>query len=195
MAMYPAKFEDLILAFHRLPGVGMKTAERYAYAALDWDENVLDNFINSVKGLKEIKHCKICGNLSEEDICDICKDESRDHETICVVENLKNLAVIEKMESYNGVYHVINGVINPRKGILPEQLNIDSLAERVEDGKVKEVILALDSTMEGNTTSMYISKLLDGKTHITKLAAGIPMGGHLDYTDSKTLSLAFDNRS
>lgn len=191
--MYPIKFEDLIIALHRLPGVGMKTAERYAYALLDWDPSQIKELQNAIKGLTELKRCKVCGNLSEGEICDICSNENRDHSTICVVQTPKNLMTIEDLNEYEGVYHVLNGAINTQKGILPDQLNIDSLEKRIHSD-VKEVILALDPTVEGETTSLYLTKLLEGDVNVTRLAYGIPVGGHLDYTDQKTLSRAFEGR-
>lgn len=192
--MYPKKFEDLILSFSKLPGVGRKTAERYAFTALGWDPEWVDQFITSLSSIKDgIKHCKICGNLSDEDECTFCKDMNRDRNIICVVQSPKDIAAIESMQEYHGVYHVLNGLINTQKGILPDQLNISSLVNRVNES-TKEVILATDPTVEGETTALYISKLLEGKTKVTRLAHGIPMGSHLDYTDAHTLLKAFEGR-
>lgn len=193
--MYPKKFQNMIDSYQKLPGVGKKTAERYAFKTLDWDEETLDQFIQSLTDLKKgITYCHICGNLSEEDICDICKNENRNHNCICVVQNPKNIDSIEAMQEFNGVYHVLNGTINVSKGVLPEQLNIQSLINRINKD-TEEVILALDPTADGETTSMYISKLLNNKCKVTKLANGIPLGSHLDYTDPLTLLKAFQKRS
>lgn len=193
--MYPKKFQNMIDSYQKLPGVGKKTAERYAFKTLDWDEETLDQFIQSLTDLKKgITYCRICGNLSEEDICDICKNENRNHNCICVVQNPKNIDSIEAMQEFNGVYHVLNGTINVSKGVLPEQLNIQSLINRINEN-TEEVILALDPTADGETTSMYISKLLNNKCKVTKLANGIPLGSHLDYTDPLTLLKAFQKRS
>lgn len=193
--MYPKKFQNMIDSYQKLPGVGKKTAERYAFKTLDWDEETLDQFIQSLTDLKKgITYCHICGNLSEEDICDICKNENRNHNCICVVQNPKNIDSIEAMQEFNGVYHVLNGTINISKGVLPEQLNIQSLINRINED-TEEVILALDPTADGETTSMYISKLLNNKCKVTKLANGIPLGSHLDYTDPLTLLKAFQKRS
>ena len=193
--MYPKKFQNMIDSYQKLPGVGKKTAERYAFKTLDWDEETLDQFIQSLTDLKKgITYCHICGNLSEEDICDICKNENRNHNCICVVQNPKNIDSIEAMQEFNGVYHVLNGTINVSKGVLPEQLNIQSLINRINED-TEEVILALDPTADGETTSMYISKILNNKCKVTKLANGIPLGSHLDYTDPLTLLKAFQNRS
>lgn len=191
--MYPRKFEDLIIEFQKLPGVGAKTAERYAYAVLGWDEGTIDEWIKVLRNLKTLKYCKICGNLSDEDVCEFCSSEHRDKNVICVVQSPKDISAIESMQEYNGVYHVLNGVINTQKGILPDQLNIQSLLDRINEN-TKEIILALDPTVEGETTSLYLTKLLEDKVQVTHLAHGIPIGGHLDYTDARTLAKAFLGR-
>lgn len=192
--MYPKKFEDLIQAYSKLPGVGRKTAERYAFTTLNWDEEWINEFITSLSAIKDgIKHCEVCGNLSDGDKCEFCMNDTRNHNVICVVQSPKDIAAIESMQEYNGVYHVLNGLINIQKGILPENLNIQSLVNRINDD-IEEVIIATDPTLEGETTALYITKLLDGRTKVTRLAHGIPMGGHLDYTDAHTLLKAFEGR-
>ncbi|CDD51847.1 recombination protein RecR [Firmicutes bacterium CAG:308] len=192
--MYPKKFEDLIQAYSKLPGVGRKTAERYAFTTLNWDEEWINEFITSLSSIKDgIKRCKVCGNLSDGDKCEFCMNDTRNHNVICVVQSPKDIAAIESMQEYNGVYHVLNGLINIQKGILPENLNIQSLVKRINDD-IEEVIIATDPTVEGETTALYITKLLDGRTKVTRLAHGIPMGGHLDYTDAHTLLKAFEGR-
>ncbi len=191
--MYPEKFEDVIYAFHRLPGVGMKTAERYAFEVMKWDPEILDQFLNALAGIKKVSRCKVCGNLSDKQICSICSDDNRDHNMICVVQNPKDVSVIENMQSYNGVYHVLNGVINTAKGILPDQLNIDSLVNRITP-ETEEVILALDPNIEGETTALYLSKLLEDKVRVSQLASGIPVGSQLEYADTRTLAKAFEGR-
>lgn len=192
--MYPKKFEDLIQAYSKLPGVGRKTAERYAFTTLNWDEEWINEFITSLSSIKDgIKRCIVCGNLSEGDKCEFCMNDTRNHNVICVVQSPKDIAAIESMQEYNGVYHVLNGLINIQKGILPENLNIQSLVNRINDD-IEEVIIATDPTVEGETTALYITKLLDGRTKVTRLAHGIPMGGHLDYTDTHTLLKAFEGR-
>lgn len=192
--MYPKKFEDLIQAYSKLPGVGRKTAERYAFTTLNWDEEWINEFITSLSSIKDsIKHCEVCGNLSDGDKCEFCMNDTRNHNVICVVQSPKDIAAIESMQEYNGVYHVLNGLINIQKGILPENLNIQSLVNRINDD-IEEVIIATDPTVEGETTALYITKLLDGRTKVTRLAHGIPMGGHLDYTDAHTLLKAFEGR-
>lgn len=193
--MYPKKFEDLITAFQQLPGVGHKTAERYAFEVMNWTKEKQEEFLEGLKVLSTgIETCRICGNLSEGDLCPICLDETRDTSLICVVQSPKDIAAVESIQEYKGVYHVLNGVIDTSKGILPEDLRLSSLLQRVEAGNVKEVILALDPTVEGETTSLYIETLLKDKTKVTRPAYGIPIGGHLDYTDSLTLLRAFQGR-
>ena len=191
--MYPPTFENLILELHKLPGVGMKSAERMAFSLLGWSDDQQKQFAKAVSDIRHLKQCKICGNLSENEICDICADTDRDHSQICVVQSEKDLYAIENLQEYKGVYHVLHGAINIQKGVLPDQLNIPSLEKRITP-EIKEVILALDPTMEGETTAMYLTRLLENQVLITKLAYGIPFGGKLDYTDSITLSKSFDRR-
>lgn len=192
--MYPKKFEELINAYSRLPGVGKKTAERYAFTTLNWDKETLHNMIQSLQNIETgIHFCEICGNMSEDNICEICKDRTRNKKIICVVENTKNIASIESIQEYKGVYHVLNGTINTNKGIMPENLNIHKLITRIDEN-TEEVILALDPTIEGETTSLYLSKLLEDKCKVTKLAHGIPLGSHLDYADALTLLKSYQNR-
>lgn len=192
--MYPKTFEDLIYEFQKLPGVGNKTAERYSFNVLSWSDEDIDEFSEILKNLKKkVKRCKICGNLSEGELCSFCGNRNRNKNIICVVQDAKDIVAIESMQEYEGVYHVLGGVINTQKGILPNQLNIDKLVNRINQD-TQEVILALDPTVEGETTSLYLSKLLDGKCKVSRLAYGIPMGSHLDYADSLTLLKAFEGR-
>lgn len=193
--MYPKKFENLILAFQNLPGVGRKTAERYAFETLNWEQQKKEEFVNALQVLIDgVDTCKVCGNLSDGDICSICSDQNRNHTLLCVVQSPKDILAIESIQEYKGVYHILNGVINTSKGILPEDINIDSLVDRINKDEINEVILALDPTVEGETTSLYIEKLIGKNVLVTRLAYGIPMGGHLDYTDSLTLLKAFQGR-
>ena len=193
--MYPGKFEDLIEAFRHLPGVGIKTAERYAFTALEWDEETLDAFIHALNALHGgIRKCSVCGNLSDDDKCMICRDDTRNPNVICVVQSPKDVIAMEKTKEYNGVYHVLNGVINTAKGVMPQDLNIKSLLDRVNDD-TEEVILATNPTVEGETTALYLAKLLETKNiNVTRIAHGLPMGGHLDYADELTLIKAFEGR-
>lgn len=191
--MYPRQLENLIFALQRLPGVGAKSAERYAFTILDWSKEKRKELIDALKGIDEIHSCEICGNLSEDKICAICANESRNKNTICVVAYPKDIVAIENMQAYDGVYHVLNGLINTAKGTLPEMLNIDSLLKRINKD-TEEVILALDPTIEGETTALYLEKLLENHVKVSKLAYGIPVGGHLDYADTRTLAKAFEGR-
>lgn len=193
---YPSTILNLIECLKKFPGIGEKTAERLALSLLDMEDDVLNLFSKSLKDVKtKIKRCKICNNLSEEDRCEICKNEDRNEKTICVVEEPKNVILFEKLNIFDGYYHVLDGLISPIDGINPEDINISSLIERVKKDNVAELILALKPSVEGETTSLYISKLLE-KTDvkITKIAYGIPMGAEMDYVDSLTLELALENR-
>lgn len=193
--MYPKSLENLIQCFKNLPGVGAKTAERYAFSVLEASEEEVELFLKSMKDVKEKVHtCSRCGNICEEDLCSICKDPSRDETMICVVQEPKDVLAMEKMKEYNGTYHVLNGVLSSSKGIMPEDLNIESLMKRVDEN-TKEVILATNPTMEGETTALYLDKLLKSKeVNVTRIAHGLPMGGHLDYADELTLIKAFEGR-
>lgn len=194
---YPLIFQNLIDSFKKLPGVGSKAAERMAFDVLNMSKENIENFASSILAINNISRCPICGNLSENDnLCEICAAEEREQNTICVVHGPKDVFAFEKMKEYHGVYHVLNGYISPSKGKGYDDINLSSLIKRIEDGNVIEVILATDLTMEGEITSMYISKLLskyDG-LKITRLAHGLPMGAQLDYADEMTLFRAFSNR-
>ena len=193
--MYPKSLENLIQCFKNLPGVGAKTAERYAFSVLEASEEEVELFLKSMKDVKEKVHtCSRCGNICEEDLCSICKDPSRDETMICVVQEPNDVLAMEKMKENNLTYHVLNGVLSSSKGIMPEDLNIESLMKRVDEN-TKEVILATNPTMEGETTALYLDKLLKSKeVNVTRIAHGLPMGGHLDYADELTLIKAFEGR-
>lgn len=193
---YPKTIQNLIECFKKMPGVGEKTAERYVLSLLEMDEEVLEKFSNYLKEIKSnIKRCKICNNLSEEDICSICQDSTRDHSTICVVEEPKNVFSFEKAGTYLGVYHVLDGLISPLEGIRPENINIPSLLKRIEKEKIKEVIIAVKACVEGETTAMYIAKKLENKNvKVSKIAYGIPLGADMGYIDSSTLEISLENR-
>lgn len=193
--MYPKTLVNLIEAFKLLPGVGQKTAERYALVMLDQDQIHVEGFANALMQAKEnIKECPVCHNLTDFDTCSICIDSQRDQSIICVVSNVKEVFSIEKMNQYNGLYHVLGGVISTQKGILPDQLNIEDLIRRVENG-VEEVIIGLNATVEGEMTALYLAKKLESKCKVTRLAFGLPIGGHLDYADDMTLLKAFEGRN
>ena len=192
--MYPKKFQDLIDMFERLPGVGSKTAGRFAFSLLDEDKDKINSYIETLNGLLEIKRCEICGFLSDDDKCPICKDLNRDKSTIMVVAYPQDVVAIEKTDSYHGYYHVLGGVISPSKGIYPEDINIDKLLDRINDD-IKEVIVATSPTMDGEMTALYLDKLLNEKgILVTRIAHGLPMGSALDYADDLTLIKALSNR-
>ncbi len=195
--MYPKTINNLIECFKKFPGIGEKTAERLALSCLTMDDETIELFTNSLKNSKKkIKYCEKCGNLSEEDLCAICKDTTRDNNILCVVEESKNIVLFEKIGTFNGKYHVLGGLISPLDGINPEDINISSLIKRIKDEGVKEVILAVKPTVEGETTALYIRKLLEGTdVVISKIAHGIPMGADIDYIDSLTLEIALSERS
>ena len=194
---YPSTLKDLIECYKKLPGVGEKSAERMALATLDLDQEILDKFSDSVKNLKtNIKRCKICNNYCEDEICDVCSDDTRNKSIICVVEEPKNIMLFERMGSYNGRYHVLDGLISPLEGINPEQINFQSLLDRIDKENIKEVIFALKPSIEGETTTLYIKKFLEKKdVKVSKIAHGVPMGADIDYIDTLTLELALENRN
>lgn len=194
---YPDSLNELIESFKKLPGIGEKTAERLAFSVMNMDNDTVILFSKSLKNVKnKIKRCTICGNITENNICDICKNEARDNNIICVVEDAKNVISLEKMGSYNGKYHVLNGLISPMDGKGPDDISIDSLISRVKKDDTKEVIIAISPTLEGETTSLYITKLLENtKVVVSKIAYGIPMGADMEYLDPMTLSMALLNRN
>ena len=180
----------------KLPSVGRRSAERMAYALLSMDEEDLNEFSDALKSLKQSIHvCPICGFLTEEEKCEICSDNEREQDVLMVVSYPKDVIAFENAESYRGLYHVLNGAISVSKGASIEDLNIASLLERVEQGSFKEVIIATNPTIEGETTALYLARLLADKVEtVTRLAYGLQMGGNLDYTDSLTLSKAVEGR-
>ena len=194
---YPILFTNLINSFKKLPGIGSKTAERMAYDVLNMSKENIESFANAILSINNISRCAKCGNLSENNQeCELCLSDERDHKTICVVHGPKDVYAFEKMKEYHGVYHVLNGYISPSKGIGFDDINLNSLIQRIEQEEIIEVILATDLTMEGEITAMYISKLLEKYPNLktTRLAHGLPMGAQLDYADEMTLFKAFSNR-
>ena len=192
--MYPKKFENLISVFEKLPGVGAKTAQRYAFVLLEKSDDEINEIIQNVLDVKTIKKCKICGFLSDEDECPLCKDQSRDRSKIMVVGYPQDVVAIERTGSYNGLYHVLNGLISSSKGIYPEDINIENLLKRIEN-ITREIIIATSPTMDGEMTALYLDKILKDKgILVTRLAHGLPMGSSLDYADDLTLIKALDNR-
>jgi len=194
--MYPQSLTNLIEKFRLLPGVGEKTAERYALLISDMDELEVQGFADALIDVKKnLKHCKICGNLSDQEECSICKNPDRNHRQIFVVQSAKDVIAMERTGEFKGVYHVLNGLISMSKGIGPDELNIDELIHRAED--CDEIILATNTTMDGETTAMYLGKVIRERcpnTLVTRIAHGLPAGGLLDYADEITLSHALSGR-
>lgn len=192
--MYPDKLNKLIEALTVLPGVGTKTAERYALYLLDKEANITTKLSQALLEAREHIHpCQICFNLTDQDICQVCSSESTDREVICVVSDPKEVFSIQKMNHYQGMYHVLGGLISAHRGIMPQNLNIDSLLKRL-DGEVKEIILGLNATVEGEMTALYIAKKLEGKVKVSRLAFGLSSVGNLDYADELSLMKAFEGR-
>lgn len=194
--MYPKVLEELISCFKNYPTIGEKSAERLALATLDLSEEELNNFSNTlIKAKKVLKPCKICCNLTDKDICDICNDENRNKNIICVVEDYKSLISFEKAGNYKGVYHVLNGLISPIDNVSPQDINISSLVKRIEKLDKPEIIIALRSSIEGQTTTLYIKQIFENKgVTISRLSYGIPMGAEIDYLDVLTLDKALSDR-
>ncbi len=188
--------EESIQQFMTLPGIGRKTAQRFVLHLLRKSLEDVTNFTSTIQRMKEdVKFCKICNNISENDICEICANPNRDHSTICVVENINDVMAIEATAQYNGTYHVLGGVISPMDGISPSDLHIADLIERASSGEISEIILALPTTMEGETTNYYINKKLQASgVKVTVIAKGIAVGEELQYTDEITLTQAIKNR-
>ena len=195
---YPSQLlERAVAEFSKLPGIGRKTALRLVLDVLRRSEDEVDSFTSAVSRVREeVKYCRVCHNISDTDVCPICSDSHRDATTICVVENIRDVMAVENTQQYRGLYHVLGGIISPMDGIGPNDIEIDSLVERVAQGGVKEVILALSSTMEGDTTNFYISrKLAPYDVAVSVIARGMSVGDELEYTDEVTLGRAILNRT
>ena len=194
---YPSRLlESAVQEFSKLPGIGRKTALRLVLYMLRLETGEVTQFTQTLDRLKrEVKFCRVCHNISDQDVCPICSDHRRDASTICVVENIQDVMAVENTQQFTGLYHVLGGLISPMDGIGPSDLEIDSLVQRVAEGEVKEVILALSSTMEGDTTNFYIfRKLAAFDVKITMIARGIAVGNELEYTDEVTLGRSILNR-
>lgn len=193
---YPESIQNLIESFKKLPGIGEKTAERLALSILKMDEEIVQLFSKSLIDVKtKIKRCNKCNNFSEDNLCEICKDKNRLSEILCVVDDPKNIILFEKLDIFKGYYHVINGLISPLDGINPEDIKIDELIDRIKKEKVKEVIIAVKPSIEGETTALYISKILKNiDVKVSRIAYGVPVGAEIDYVDSLTLEMALENR-
>ncbi len=194
--IFPKAFSDLIESLKKLPGIGEKTAERLAFAILDYTEEDAKEFSDNILNVKKnIHNCSICGSLTDQDICMICSDKTRNSEEIIVVEDPKDVFILEKIGNFNSYFHVLGGLISPIDDISPEDIRIKELITRVSDGNIKEVILATKTSIESDMTALYISKLLSTKdVKVTRIASGIPIGADMDYVDSLTLESALKNR-
>lgn len=189
------KLDELIDVFGRLPGIGRKSAMRIAFDILKKSDSEIESMLEIIRDShKSIKNCSICGNLTENDICDICSNEKRNKEIICIVEGVRDIIAFEKSDTYNGLYHVLGGKIDPLNGVTIEDLNIKKLVDRLDD-TVNEIIIALNPDLEGETTTLYLTKILrEKKLKISKIASGIPMGGNIEYTDMITLGRSLEGR-
>ena len=196
MSLYSPSIEKLIESFEKLPSIGHKTAIRLAFHMLDLNEEETNEFINSiVDAKKKLKYCSICFNIADTDPCPICSNPKRDSSTICVVEDVRDIIAMERTHEYKGVYHVLHGTISPMNGIGPDDIKIKELLNRIRDTKVNEIIIATNPRVEGEATSIYLSKLIKPLgIKVTRIAHGIPVGGDLEYTDEVTLMKAMEGR-
>ena len=195
---YPSQLlEKAVAEFSKLPGIGRKTALRLVLWMLRQEDADVEQFAEAVRQLKrEVKYCKTCHNISDTDVCPICSDPRRDASTVCVVENIQDVMAIENTQQYHGLYHVLGGMISPMDGMGPGDIEIDSLVSRVAEGNVREVILALSPTMEGDTTNFYIYRKLAGfNVEVSVIARGVSVGNELEYTDEVTLGRSIMNRT
>ncbi|HLR60223.1 MAG TPA: recombination mediator RecR [Pseudogracilibacillus sp.] len=193
---YPEPISKLIDSFTKLPGIGPKTAVRLAFYVIDMNEDDVVGFSKAlVNAKRELSYCTICGHITDQEICSVCSDQSRDESVVCVVEDSKDVIAMEKMKEYNGTYHVLHGSISPMDGIGPEDINVPDLISRLKDEKIKEVILATNPNIEGEATAMYISRLVKPSgISTTRMAHGLPMGGDLEYADEVTLAKSLEGR-
>ena len=198
MQQYPSQLlEKAVGEFAKLPGIGRKTALRLVLHTLRQSDDEVEAFVGALSRLKqEVKYCSVCHNISDTDICPVCSDPRRDASQVCVVENVQDVMAIENTQQYHGLYHVLGGIISPMDGIGPSDIEIESLVSRVAEGGISEVILALSSTMEGDTTNFYISRKLAGMdVKLTAIARGISVGNEIEYTDEVTLGRSIINRT
>ena len=194
--MYPNSIKNIIECFKDLPGIGEKTAERLAFSLINFDKEKLTSFSDAICDVRDkLTYCDICGNITENEICDICADKERKSSIIFVVEKAKDISLFEKINIFNGKYHVLGGLISPLEGIGPEDINIDKLLSRIDKEEIEELILALKPSIEGETTMQYIKIVLENKNiKVTRIATGIPIGTDIEYIDSMTLEFAFEGR-
>jgi recombination protein RecR len=196
MVKYPESIDSLVTSFSKLPGVGNKTALRQSLNILNWDKDDVMMFAQSLKDLTEIKFCKFCGIFSDDDVCQICSSEKRkEQKTICVIENISDLMAIENSNQFQGVYHILGGVLNPLLGVGPDQIRLNELKERVIGDGIESVILAINPSVEGDATCSYIRNIIENESvNIERIGFGMPMGGSLEYLDPLTISKALENR-
>ena len=194
--MYPDSLKQLIESFKFLPGIGEKSAERMAFSVLDFDDDQINDFATSIiEAKKNIHPCKICNVLTDMNECMICSDKNRNSKKLCVVDDSKSVFLFEKLKIFDGYYHVLDGLINPLDGVNPEDIGIDKLLERVQNNSFEEIIFAFSPTIEGETTALYIDRVLgDSNIKTTKIASGVPMGADMEYMDVLTLERALDDR-
>lgn len=197
MSLYAPSIEKLIESFEKLPSIGHKTAQRLAFYMMDLSNEEVKEFTDSIINAKtNLKFCSKCFNISDTDPCNICSNPKRDESTICVVEDVRDVLAMERTHEFKGVYHVLHGSISPMNGVGPDDIKIKELLSRIMEGNVKEIILATNPRVEGEATSMYISKLVKPLgVKVTRIARGIPVGGDLEYTDEMTLTKALEGRS
>lgn len=192
---YPQSFEELVNCFKQLPGIGTKGAERFVYHILEMDQAQVQEFANTLLNFKNnIKYCKKCGHICEDNLCDICKDTTRDQSLLCIVESPKDVFAMEKLKEYKGLYHVLHGTISIMDGKTIDDLNIQTLFDRIDEN-IQEVIIATNPTREGETTALFLAKLLAKKNiNVTRIANGLPIGSNLDYADELTLLKSLEGR-
>ncbi len=189
------KLDELIEVFGNLPGIGRKSAIRIAFHILEKSDIEIENILATIKNAhKSIKHCSVCGNFTENEVCEICSSEKRNKKIICIVEGVRDIIAFEKADTYNGLYHVLGGKIDPLNGVTIKDLNTEQLMKRL-DGTVNEVIIALNPDLEGETTTLYLTRILKEKNvKVFKIASGIPMGGNIEHTDMATLGRSLEGR-
>lgn len=193
--IYPKCLEEVINFYKSLPGVGEKSAERYALASLNLDDSLINKMADNLSHIKNLNRCSICGHISDNEVCNICSNDDRNHELICVVEDYKSVFNFEKAGNFNGVYHVLNGLISPIVGITPDDINIKQLSIRLNKLKKPEIVIALKSTIEGETTTLYLKKIFENtNVKVSRLSYGIPIGADIDYLDYLTLDRALSDR-
>ena len=194
--MYPESLKNLIESFKLLPGIGEKTAERLAFFVLNLEQEEVSFFSESIVDAKEKLHpCKVCNNITDKDICNICSDNNRDCSVLCILEDIKSMYMFEKSNIFRGYYYIIKDLISPINGINPEDIGLEDLLKRIKVGSFKEVIIAVKPSIEGETTSLYIKRILEGlDIKVTRIASGIPMGADIEYIDSLTLERAIIDR-